>query len=182
MLAVVGGLLVTFGQSNQSNQIATQTIEAVAEIATDTFQSNAVPSLSASPSTNNAIATALSPAATTTLRPTRTARPTSGPSPTVDADPLVYDNFNNPANDGGFDKDLWRYWDNTYPVGFSQNDGVLKFVGQEQTGLIARKHIDLLIRVSTFYEARLMLSNAAGGSVTIKLHGSLSQDNWWSTQ
>ncbi|MFN8459000.1 MAG: hypothetical protein U0401_30860 [Anaerolineae bacterium] len=59
--------------------------------------------------------------------PTKTPRPTPTPTATIDADPTVYDNFNNPANDGRFDKGRW-YLDNSEDAcEVYQREGALVF-------------------------------------------------------
>jgi hypothetical protein len=51
------------------------------------------------------------PPTATPVPPTNTPVPTATPqpTPTMDADPTVYDNFNNPANDGSFNQSQWEY-------------------------------------------------------------------------
>lgn len=64
---------------------------------------------------------------TPTPTPTRTPSPTPTPTPTIDADPSVYDNFNNPANDGSFNGGRWHL-DNTEGVcEIEQHKGNLVF-------------------------------------------------------
>lgn len=48
------------------------------------------------------------PELTDTPTPTDTPRPTPVPTATIDADPTVYDNFNNPAFDGEFNTGRWE--------------------------------------------------------------------------
>lgn len=111
--------------------------------------------------------------------------PTSTPKTSntnVETDPTIYDSFDDTALDGTINSNLWDYWDDSYPHLFSQQGGLLRLNGEDHTALIARKHIDLLVRTPTFYEARLMLNDADAGSITLKLHGQLPNDEWWATQ
>lgn len=61
--------------------------------------------------------------------PTPTSVPTNTPTPTatIDADPTVYDNFNNPAFDGKINPELWfiDYRGNTGTAKIIQQDGTL---------------------------------------------------------
>ena len=122
------------------------------------------------------------PVPTSTPRPTATPVPptntpvptaTPQPTPTMDADPTVYDNFNNPANEGGYNTDLWELWHLAGRV--AQQDGVLMFTqrGKPEDGtyLGARKDYDVSLDSPTFFEARLMLSpEANAGFVRLALY------------
>ena len=39
--------------------------------------------------------------------------------------PAVYDNFNDPANDGGYNKGLWEIVDSSIAANVSQQNGVI---------------------------------------------------------
>lgn len=100
----------------------------------------------------------------------------------ISIDPTVYDNFDGSTIGSAFDENLWKYWDDTSTNGFTQENGLLKFVGEESTALVARQHINLYLRTPVFDEANLMLSSTEGGSVTLKIHGDLPNNSYWATQ
>ncbi len=118
------------------------------------------------------------PAPTNTPKPTNTPRPTPTPTATIDADPTVYDNFNNPANDGKWNAGRWKYWSNPGNTAVNQQDGVLVLSRQsrENGGLT---HPNFSIEDIGFVEAKIMLEDtiqASGGDVGI---GLWSSNNWW---
>ena len=120
-----------------------------------------------------------------TASPTKiTATLTPKPSPTITTvtDPNIYDDFDNIEIEGTFDENLWRYWDDRATTGFYQANGVLRFSGTNSAALLARRHANLHLYAPTFYEADLILNGAQKGSVTIKLHGSLPGNGYWTTQ
>lgn len=59
--------------------------------------------------------------------PTNTPPPTPTPTATIDADPMVYDNFNNPANNGSYDKSRWTLRDLNPVCDVAQRDGAMVF-------------------------------------------------------
>jgi hypothetical protein len=99
------------------------------------------------------------PTKTPTPRPTNTPRPTPTPTATIDADPTVYDNFNNPANDGSFNQSQWRYRTDP-PNQIVQQDGILVVTQDgkpENTELEARKYDRVTLNSPNLFEAKLML-------------------------
>ena len=91
--------------------------------------------------------------------PTRTPRPTPVPTATIDADPTVYDNFNNPASDGSYNRSQWEIAEFSTAADVSQQNGVIALTADtlgEQTHLSARKYANLL-QSSVFFEADLRL-------------------------
>jgi len=99
------------------------------------------------------------PVLANTPSPTKTPRPTPAPSATIDADPTVYDNFNNPANDGFFDLGLWL---GTPGSKFEQRSGVLIVKGQEgadNTELLASRYQGIVLTNPIFLEGKLKISS-----------------------
>jgi hypothetical protein len=100
----------------------------------------------------------------------------------MDADPTVYDNFNNPAYEGSYNKDLWGLvWG---PAQFAQQDGVMMFTQWGTHGVAtdvaARRYRGLSLDRPTFFEARLMLSpDSYNGAVHIDLFTGL-KGGWYS--
>ena len=94
---------------------------------------------------------------TDTPEPTNTPKP---PTATIDADPTVYDNFNNPANDGSFNKYQWIMLNDSMGK-VIQKDGRLIVSYDNKTpengiSLSALKY-DSVIQTPTFFEAKLMV-------------------------
>lgn len=121
------------------------------------------------------------PKATNTPKPTNTPRPTPTPTATIDADRTVYDNFNNPANDGSFNRSQWEIWGGSSNQ-LVQKDGVLiatinssASVSQDWTTLAARKYSyvslnSLTSNGPTFFEAKLKPdANQHTGNVQLHL-------------
>jgi hypothetical protein len=82
---------------------------------------------------------------------------TPTPMATIDADPTVYDNFNNPGNDAGFEKKLWRFVTDP-PNQASQRDGVLVVSSTNKLGstdLAARRYDFISFDKPTFFEAKI---------------------------
>ncbi len=111
--------------------------------------------------------------------------PTSMPStvtpiyiPTIDADPAIYDNFDNPANDGNFNQILWR-GSNESAGSIVQENGVLKIIyyGQQGnwTGLVARQYDGFQLMEPTFFEVKMMADY--GGQDNNAVHLSLRTDS-----
>jgi hypothetical protein len=104
----------------------------------------------------------------------------------MDADPTVYDNFNNPANEGSYNKDLWEasWW----PLAgqFAQQDGVMMITQRGQpsdaTDVTACRYNGISLDRPTFFEAKLMLSPGVNTSnVHLDLFTKLlSHENWYS--
>ncbi len=94
----------------------------------------------------------------TPIPPTKTPHPTPIPTATIDADPTVYDNFNNPANDGSFNKSQWEVWGNP-PNQIIQQGGIL-IVTQDgklndETRLSARRYAHTISKKPTFFEVKM---------------------------
>jgi len=130
------------------------------------------------------------PTATPTATPTHTSLPTPTPTATIDADPTVYDNFNNPADEGSYNKDLWEPWgwwgqDGQVAYQVAQQNGVLIVTQEgEEPGpcirLGARKYNDVRLNTPTFFEAELMVSpDKFAGDVRLQLHADLPGGKWW---
>ena len=105
-------------------------------------------------------------------------------TPMMGADPTVYDNFNNPANEGSYDKGLWRLWADQDQV--AQQDGAMVFRQQgkpnEGADLAAFKYYEIPLDRPTFFEARLMLDpDVNAGNVHLELYTELSPDEEWYT-
>ena len=90
-----------------------------------------------------------------------------------------YDNFDEVLFDGAFNKKLWRYWDDTYEAGFTQEDGYLEFLSDESAALVALHHTDFVISTPSYYEARIKLSKVTDGYIALKLHGDFADGTWW---
>jgi len=130
------------------------------------------------------------PTATPTAAPTRTPLPTPTPTATIDADPTVYDNFNNPVDEGSYNKGLWRpwgWWGQEGQVAYqvAQQNGVLIVTQEgEEPGpcirLGARKYDSFTLNAPTFLEASLMLGpDKFAGDVRLQLHADLPGGKWW---
>ncbi len=100
----------------------------------------------------------------------------------MDADPTVYDNFNNPAYEGSHNKDLWP---SRLPTGqFAQQDGVMVITQRGYpnvaTDVTACRYNGISLDRPTFFEARLMLSpDSYNGNVHIDLFTKL-KGGWYS--
>jgi len=117
--------------------------------------------------------------------PEATAALAATPAPPIDVDLTVYDNFNNPANEGGYDKDLWEL--RADPGQVAQQDGAMVFTqrGRPDEGaeLTTYKYHEIPLDRPTFFEARLMLSpDANAGNVHLDLRTQLSPDETWYAQ
>ena len=97
-------------------------------------------------------------------------------------DNVTYDSFENSSFDGSINSVLWRYWDDSYPRDFSQENGILKFIGTKPSALLALHYTNIVLTDPFYYQAKLRLENAEKTSVTMKLHGNLANNNYWSTQ
>jgi formylglycine-generating enzyme required for sulfatase activity len=113
--------------------------------------------------------------------PTNTPHPTLTPTATIDADTTVYDNFNNPAFDGGWNVGLW-----TSRTGFpgnttiEQKNGILMISRwSPHSGILrAVRPLGWTIDKLGFVEAKVMLDvniEASIGSAGIGIDTS----NWW---
>jgi len=97
--------------------------------------------------------------------PTPTLRPTPTPTATIDADPTVYDNFNNPAFDGGINTGLWEAQPSP-PGRIEQQNGVMVLThwpspGDEAAHLIPIRSRYLKLDQLEFVEEKLLLSSEA---------------------
>jgi hypothetical protein len=107
------------------------------------------------------------PASTATLRPTSTPPliATAAPAPAVAVNPILYDDFNNPAHDGSYNQSLWAA-SNPDAGDTRQEDGVLKVVfgglPNNETGLTAREYDNFKLTGPTFFETRLMSDDVKG--------------------
>jgi hypothetical protein len=121
------------------------------------------------------------PLPTNTPEPTATVQPTA----TIDADPAVFDNFENPANDGFFNQGQWRLSGNAPSPSVQQKDGELIFSdegGQENTAtvLVAKSFDGFEIKVPMYFEVDLMLSPESGpGDISLTLYGLDISPDWF---
>ncbi|MEM7346846.1 MAG: hypothetical protein AAF485_21620, partial [Chloroflexota bacterium] len=100
------------------------------------------------------------PTPTNTPTPTKEPSPTATPTATIDADQTVYDNFENPVNDGGYHQGRWRNFQSAGGLP-TQHDGILVVshdgVTNQSTRLIAHHYDNVVLTEPTFFEAKLML-------------------------
>jgi len=97
------------------------------------------------------------------------------------ADPLVYDNFNNPANEKSYDQERWLKGGEGE---ISQQTGAMVFtqngLANQGTGLDAMQYADFALDQPIFFEARLMLgSPSTEGSVNLNLMTDSEADVFW---
>lgn len=100
------------------------------------------------------------PTVTPTSPPISTPSPTPEPTATIDADPTVYDNFNNPAYNGSFNRNQWIIFNDEMGQ-VTQQHGVLRVLyesarQQNGVGLRAANYAGS-IQVPTFFEAKLRM-------------------------
>lgn len=118
---------------------------------------------------------------TDTPTPTKTPRPTPTPTATIDADPTVYDNFNNPANNEGWNIGLWEPNDAS-ACKIAQEEGFLKFScidPSKSPSFNARQNISF--SEASFIEAKLMLDRqieTSNGTVTIGFESTNYKVRW----
>jgi len=171
----------------------------VAEVVAPTDTSTAMPQPTATPVAPTFTPLPLPPTATpvptSTPRPTATPMPptntpvptaTPQPTPTMDADPTVYDNFNNPANEGSYNKGLWE------PRGeltgqVAQQNGILILtqeseIPENDSTLTAYHKRFITLSAPTFFEVKLMVSpDKFDGGVGLSLRGDLPGGGAWSS-
>ncbi|TEU14548.1 MAG: hypothetical protein E3J21_15510, partial [Anaerolineales bacterium] len=118
--------------------------------------------------------------------PTPTLRPTPTPTATIDADTTVYDNFNNPAFDGGINTGLWEAQPSP-PGRIGQQNGVMVLthwpsLGDEAAHIIPIRSRSLKLDQLEFVEAKLLLSSEAVegeyGDVALGLEPDLSDGRY----
>jgi hypothetical protein len=124
------------------------------------------------------------PSLTNTPVPTATPVP---PTATIDADLTVYDNFNNPANDGKFNASLWDDTTNAVPDhDIVQQNGFLKMRGSGSVGstvLEAILHRNFALDQSMFFEAKLMSdAKEHHGNIQLNIDASLPGNQSWFSQ
>ena len=178
--AVQGTQLAELRATQTAETALTATVAAIAR-ATQTTESQRT-------ATAAAIATQTARAPTGTPTPTRTPRPTPTPSATIDADPTVYDNFNNPAFDGEYDTGLWDYSTETATeLGVQQRDGFLEFYNSPlpegiDRVLYTRRPRQWTLNDFSFFEAKLRLGRDPVGKlafIKIQLTSDLGSKGWW---
>jgi hypothetical protein len=97
----------------------------------------------------------------------------------------MYDDFNNPANNGDFDQDQWVYWSDP-PNQIAQQDGVLTIIQVDKpasdTALAPSKYPAFKPNSPILFEAKLMLDTEQhAGHVYLSLNTTLpSGELWWS--
>jgi phosphate transport system substrate-binding protein len=98
----------------------------------------------------------------------------------------VYDDFNDPAFDGGYDRRRWRPTSDS-PGDFVQEGGALVVVqpsaGESATRLVARAYDFRPLEAPTAFEANLMLDpEARAGYLHLALEAEVPEsDEWWWT-
>jgi hypothetical protein len=117
--------------------------------------------------------------------PEATAALAATPISAMGADLWVYDDFNNPANEGSYDEGLWELWADQGQV--AQQDGAMVFTQQGKphggAELAAHKYHETALDRLTFFEARLMLNPDVNvGNVHLDLRTHLSPDEEWYAQ
>lgn len=123
------------------------------------------------------------PAPPSTPTPTNTSRPTPTPTATIDADPMVYDNFNNPAFDGGWNTGLWEPSD-TNGCKIAQQEGFLSFSCTDPTkdpNFNARRLSNITFSDFSFVETKLMLASeiqTSNGNTAIGFSASTDNVFW----
>jgi predicted Ser/Thr protein kinase len=160
--------------------------------ATATSQPTTAPTVEYTPLPTATPTLTETPESTDTPVPTATPQPTPTPTPTMDADPTVYDNFNNPANEGSYNKGLWEPWgwwgqDGQVAYQVAQQNGVLIVTQEsEKPGgcirLVARKYNDVRLNTPTFFETKLMVNPGKfAGQLRLQLYADLPEGNGWSS-
>ncbi|TEU10117.1 MAG: hypothetical protein E3J21_27165 [Anaerolineales bacterium] len=114
--------------------------------------------------------------------PETTAALAATPVPEMGADLWVYDDFNNPANEGSYDKGLWEL--RADPDQVAQRDGAMVFTQQgkpnQGAALASSEYLEFSLDRPTFFEARLMMSpDANDGNVQLHLHTELAPNETW---
>jgi ABC-type branched-subunit amino acid transport system substrate-binding protein len=104
------------------------------------------------------------------------------PPPAIGDDRTMYDDFDNPANEGSYERGLWILAAEEEQV--AQQDGVMTFrqQGQPRQGaeLTSVKYHKMSLDRPIFFEARLMLSpEANAGDVHLDLRTELAPDETW---
>jgi len=197
VLLIVAALGFLAGQVAKPEPVPTVVVRATTPAATSVAMPRPTATLVAPTSTP--VPPTVTPAPTSTPRPTATPVPptdtpmptaTPQPTPMMDADPTVYDNFNNPANEGGYNKSLWEpwgWWGEEGQVAYqvAQQNGMLLVTQESEEGgpcirLGARKYNDVRLDTPTFFEAELMVSpDKFAGDVRLQLHADLPGGKWW---
>jgi len=96
--------------------------------------------------------------------------PNSVSIPAPESSDFIYDNFDNSAYDGSFNKQLWILTNES--VGQAvQDNGILEFsyngVSERGTGLVTNKYNYFTPEEPVFFEAQLKIDNAQNGHVYI---------------
>lgn len=143
---------------------------------TNTRTSTPIPTFTSAP-TSTSTSTPMS-----TPTPTRIPTATPTPSATIDADPTVYDNFNNVANDGSFNQNLWGWWAGAANKE-EQKSGELVIThkpgtSDDKTGLFAKKYENFSFKQLNFFEAKILLQESSTtGNVQIHMYS--NNPEWW---
>jgi hypothetical protein len=121
------------------------------------------------------------PSDTPTPIPTNTPKPTNIPMPTatIDADPTVYDNFNNTVFDGKWHEGLWRYASDSGDTLVTQQEGILKISRQSSGGGGLTAYKVYRIDEAKFVEAKLKLDENFQASLGDVGVGLLGDHDWW---
>lgn len=116
-------------------------------------------------------------------QPPRIIDPTT-PTPMPQTNVMIYDNFDNPAFDGSFDQNQWRYVNNPSNQ-IVQKDGVLivtRNSGPLGEGLAPHSYYFVTLDYPTFFEAELLQSpdeNLGDVGIGVYAHTSPGNENFW---
>lgn len=142
---------------------------------TNTPTSESANTSTPTPKPTNTPTSTPSPTLTNTPRPTNTPHPTPIPTSTIDADQTVYDNFNNPAFDGGLNENLWVNHSDDAPTQVVQENEMLIITNSSGAGdIVARKnnYVNLesfTSNAKTFFEVKMMSETGVKGNVHTKI-------------
>lgn len=127
---------------------------------TKTLPERSKPETTPQPAANTPV-----PVLTNTPKPTNTPRPTPTPTATIDADPAVYDNFNNSANEGSYNKGRWDVYNPLGTCKVAQSEGILTvsaITSQIEEGCILNGPRDILGNRLNLFEAKMKTSDSKG--------------------
>jgi hypothetical protein len=107
----------------------------------------------------------------------------AGPPPApLDIDPTLYDDFNDPAFDGSFNRGQWSSFGESNVGQIIQEDGSLTMSrggkSESGVGLVALEYRRKPIQTPTFYEARFMVDKPQDGHVYSFLGSNLPSEDY----
>jgi len=114
--------------------------------------------------------------------PTPIPEPTRTPSPQIVLN--TYDDFNNPAKDGSFDRQKWKLTGSSPSPAVEQRNGILTLADEGDhfgdISLVARSYDGFVLKSPMFLEANLaMATDSAYGSVNIHLSAIGLKEGIW---